>query len=59
MPVVGWLKMASAEAILWVLQGNDRACSFYESEGWSADGTSRVENVYDIVSTVDRFRRTL
>lgn len=47
------------EAILWVLQGNDRARSFYEREGWVADGTSRVEQPYDIVSTVDRFRRQL
>ncbi|MBS1863453.1 MAG: GNAT family N-acetyltransferase [Actinobacteria bacterium] len=66
---VGRLLMADArrrlasdgyrEAILWVLQGNDRARSFYASEGWSPDGTSRVENPYDIVSTVDRFRRPL
>ncbi|HXF31702.1 MAG TPA: GNAT family N-acetyltransferase [Solirubrobacterales bacterium] len=47
------------EAILWVLQGNERARSFYEREGWKPDGTSRVENVYDIVSTVHRFRRKL
>jgi len=47
------------EAILWVLQGNDRARSFYEGEGWEADGATRVENVYDVVSTVDRFRRRL
>jgi ribosomal protein S18 acetylase RimI-like enzyme len=48
-----------SEAILWVLQGNDRARSFYEGEGWVPDGATRVENVYDIVSTVDRFRRAL
>jgi ribosomal protein S18 acetylase RimI-like enzyme len=47
------------EAILWVLQGNDRARGFYEGEGWAPDGATRVENVYDIVSTVDRFRRAL
>jgi ribosomal protein S18 acetylase RimI-like enzyme len=47
------------EVILWVLRGNDRAASFYEGEGWRPDGTSRVENPYDIVSTVDRFRRAL
>jgi ribosomal protein S18 acetylase RimI-like enzyme len=47
------------EAILWVLQGNDRARRFYEGEGWVPDGTSRIENPYDIVSTVDRFRRGL
>ena len=48
-----------SEAILWVLQGNDRARGFYEGEGWAPDGATRVENVYDIVSTVDRFRRGL
>jgi len=56
------LRLAEAgftEAILWVLQGNDRARSFYEGEGWAPDGATRVENVYDIVSTVDRFRRGL
>jgi ribosomal protein S18 acetylase RimI-like enzyme len=47
------------EAILWVLQGNDRARSFYEREGWSPDGASRVEQPYDIVSNVSRFRRRL
>jgi ribosomal protein S18 acetylase RimI-like enzyme len=48
-----------SEAILWVLRGNTRAGSFYEREGWRRDGASRVENPYDIVSTVDRFRRKL
>jgi ribosomal protein S18 acetylase RimI-like enzyme len=48
-----------SEAILWVLQGNSRARSFYEGEDWSPDGTSRIENPYDIVSKVDRFRRGL
>jgi ribosomal protein S18 acetylase RimI-like enzyme len=48
-----------AEAILWVLQGNDRAAGFYEGEGWAPDGATREENVYDIVSNVRRFRRAL
>jgi ribosomal protein S18 acetylase RimI-like enzyme len=47
------------EAILWVLQGNDRARSFYEREDWRPDGTSRVEEPYGIVSTVHRFRHRL
>ena len=47
------------EAILWVLQGNDRARGFYERERWLPDGTSRVEQPYGIVSNVDRFRRKL
>jgi ribosomal protein S18 acetylase RimI-like enzyme len=46
-------------AILWVLDGNDRAARFYEREGWSTDGARREENVYDIASNVTRFRRSL
>lgn len=52
-------ELGYTEAFLWVLRGNDRARSFYESEGWRPDGTTRVENPYDIVSNVDRFRRAL
>lgn len=64
---VGRLMMAEArrrlaedgfpEAILWVLDGNDRAREFYEHEGWVADGAHREESPYDIVSNVSRFRR--
>jgi GNAT superfamily N-acetyltransferase len=66
---VGRLLMAEAgrrlreqgftEALLWVLDGNDRAAHFYEREGWSPDGATRVEHPYGIVSNVRRFRRTL
>jgi RimJ/RimL family protein N-acetyltransferase len=28
--------------VLWVLDGNERAQRFYESEGWTADGERRV-----------------
>jgi ribosomal protein S18 acetylase RimI-like enzyme len=47
------------EAILWVLDGNERARRFYEREGWVADGARREEKPYDIVSNVSRFRRRL
>jgi GNAT superfamily N-acetyltransferase len=30
-----------SEAILWVLEGNERARRFYEREGWQADGERR------------------
>jgi ribosomal protein S18 acetylase RimI-like enzyme len=46
-------------AVLWVLQGNDRAASFYEREGWEPDGAEREEQPYGIVSNVRRFRRAL
>jgi ribosomal protein S18 acetylase RimI-like enzyme len=42
-------------AVLWVLQGNERAASFYEREGWAADGVVREEQPYGIVSHVRRF----
>ena len=29
------------EAVLWVLEGNERARRFYEREGWHADGDRR------------------
>jgi GNAT superfamily N-acetyltransferase len=47
------------EALLWVLDGNDRATAFYEGEGWTPDGATRVEHPYEIVSNVSRFRRSL
>jgi GNAT superfamily N-acetyltransferase len=47
------------EALLWVLDGNDRAARFYEGEGWTADGATRVEEPYGVVSNVSRFRRPL
>jgi ribosomal protein S18 acetylase RimI-like enzyme len=47
------------DAVLWVLDGNDRAAAFYEREGWRRDGATREENPYDIVSNVSRFRRRL
>lgn len=48
-----------ADALLWVLDGNDRARRFYEGEGWKPDGARREENPYDIVSRVSRLRRPL
>jgi ribosomal protein S18 acetylase RimI-like enzyme len=42
-------------AVLWVLLGNERAASFYEREGWKADGATREEQPYEIVSNVRRF----
>ncbi len=47
------------EALLWVLDGNDRAARFYAREGWTPDGATRVEHPYGIVSNVSRLRRSL
>ncbi len=47
------------EAVLWVLQKNHQAIDFYEREGWKADGATRLEQPYGIVSDVRRLRRAL
>ena len=31
-------------AILWVVDGNDRAIQFYESVGWRVDGAQRLKS---------------
>ncbi|BDZ40422.1 GNAT family N-acetyltransferase [Microbacterium suwonense] len=30
-------------AYLWVLEGNERAASFYERHGWASDGATKVD----------------
>jgi GNAT superfamily N-acetyltransferase len=47
------------EAILWLLVGNNRAERFYRADGWWADGTSRVEDVWGVEASVVRYRREL
>ncbi len=48
-----------AEAILWVLDGNDSAERFYATDAWSRDGASRWEQPYGVRSHVFRMRRRL
>jgi GNAT superfamily N-acetyltransferase len=52
-------ELGFVDALLWVLDGNDRAARFYEAEGWTRDGARRVEEPYGVVSKVSRFRRPL
>jgi ribosomal protein S18 acetylase RimI-like enzyme len=49
-------KQGFEAAVLWVLQGNERAANFYEREGWAADGAVREEEPYGITSNVRRFQ---
>lgn len=48
-----------AEAVLWVLRGNEGAERFYEVDGWERDGAERTEQPYGVISRVRRFRRPL
>jgi len=47
------------EAILWVLDGNDRAARFYQADGWRPDGTFRREEVWGLLVGEHRYRRAL
>jgi GNAT superfamily N-acetyltransferase len=48
-----------AEAILWLLVGNERAERFYRADGWEPDGSHRQEDVWGVDANVIRFRRSL
>lgn len=46
-------------AMLWVLQGNQRAEQFYRHDGWHSDGASRSVTVWDLAVNESRFLRKL
>lgn len=48
-----------AEAMLWVLEGNDRAERFYRAAGWSHDGGRKVEDFQGVEVTEVRYRKAL
>ncbi|RMI28283.1 GNAT family N-acetyltransferase [Nocardia stercoris] len=46
------------EAVLWVLDGNERAERFYRRERWTPDGGTRTARVWGIGVAENRFRTT-
>jgi ribosomal protein S18 acetylase RimI-like enzyme len=46
-------------ASLWVLSGNDQARRFYESAGWSCEGTQRTDSIGDHLVHEVRYQRAL
>jgi hypothetical protein len=48
-----------SEAVLWVLEGNDRAARFYVADGWSPDGARRTETIWGVSVNDIRYRRRL
>ena len=36
-------RLGHADAILWVLDGSDRACRFYALAGWAEDGARKTD----------------
>jgi GNAT superfamily N-acetyltransferase len=47
------------EAALWVLDTNDRARSFYQAGGWSADGAAQQDDLGGVTLSEVRYRHPL
>ena len=45
-----------ADALLWVLDGNENARAFYESGGWAADGSSKRDESMGFAIDEVRYR---
>ncbi|HEY1699382.1 MAG TPA: GNAT family N-acetyltransferase [Trebonia sp.] len=52
-------RLGYADAILWVLDTNDRARRFYTRAGWAEDGSSKADGSRGSDITEVRYRRTL
>jgi L-amino acid N-acyltransferase YncA len=48
-----------AEAVLWVLEGNDRAERFYRAAGWAHDGGRKLEEFQGAELVEVRYRKPL
>jgi hypothetical protein len=57
--VAGLARLGYTDAILWVLDTNDRARRFYALAGWKEDGASKTDGARGFDITEVRYRRTL
>ena len=57
--VTGLTAAGYADAALWVLDGNERACRFYAAAGWAPDGTHQDDNRAGFTLHELRYRRAL
>jgi GNAT superfamily N-acetyltransferase len=48
-----------SSATLWVLDGNERACRFYEASGWTTDGATKADDRGDFSLFEVRYVTTL
>jgi len=56
------IRLATAgfeEAILWVVEANQRARSFYEAVGWKPDGALKLEEIGGVQVRELRYRKPL
>ena len=52
-------RLGYADAILWVLDANDRARRFYALAGWEEDSANKTDGSRGFDITEVRYRRTL
>lgn len=52
-------RLGYADAVLWVLDSNERARRFYALAGWEEDGASKTDGSRGFNITEVRYRRTL
>jgi GNAT superfamily N-acetyltransferase len=55
----GLARVGFTQATLWVLESNTRARRFYETAGWSADGTVKLDDSRGFPLSEVRYRRSL
>lgn len=53
------VKRGFRNALLWVMEGNQRAERFYRRDGWMADGMQRTDTVWDVTVSELRYLREL
>ena len=51
--------MGFIRAMLWVLEGNDRARAFYQRQGWSQGAPFRLETIGGTEVTEVRYEKSL
>jgi len=53
------LRSIYLEATLWVLEDNPRARSFYETAGWTSDGSTKSDERWGVRAPEVRYRKQL
>lgn len=53
------LALGFTEAILWVVESNQRARAFYEAVGWRSDGALKLEEIGGVQVTELRYQKKL
>ena len=57
--VTGLVRLGYANAILWVLDTNERARRFYALAGWEQDGANKTDDIRGFPITEVRYRKAL